>query len=56
MYGCERYGYDGMEELCTDSNALGWMGAMFFVIFTVLGRDQHNTTQHNTTQQTDRAI
>lgn len=37
MYGCERYGYDGMEELCTDSNAMGWMGAIFFVIFTVLG-------------------
>ena len=26
-----------MEELCTDPNATGWIGAAFFVIFTVLG-------------------
>lgn len=37
MYGCEGYGYDGNEALCTDSHAYGWVGALFFVSFVMLG-------------------
>ena len=37
MYGCEGYGYGGMEERCTDSHAFGWVGAMFFVSFVMMG-------------------
>lgn len=37
MYGCENYGYDGNEALCTNSTAYGWVGAGFFVSFVLLG-------------------
>ncbi|MCZ8165130.1 ion transporter [Silanimonas sp.] len=37
MYGCERFGYDGMEALCTASNAQPVLASLFFVSFIVLG-------------------
>ena len=37
MYGCERYGYDGMAELCTQSSAQPLMAVAFFISFVLLG-------------------
>ncbi|NEQ82712.1 MAG: hypothetical protein F6K26_21460, partial [Moorea sp. SIO2I5] len=37
MYGCERYGYDGIEALCTNPSALPLVGVLFFVSFVMLG-------------------
>lgn len=37
MYGCEQYGYDGMQALCTASQAQPVLAALFFVSFILLG-------------------
>lgn len=37
MQGCDRYGYGGVEDLCTAPAAHPWLGAIFFVSFVVLG-------------------
>ncbi|MGH1348109.1 MAG: ion transporter [Nannocystales bacterium] len=37
MYGCEGYGYGGMEHLCTKSAAHPVFGAGFFVTFVLIG-------------------
>jgi len=37
MYGCEGYGYGGMEHLCTNSTAHPLFGAGFFVTFVLIG-------------------
>lgn len=37
MYGCENFGYDGAEALCTASNAQPVLASLFFVSFIVLG-------------------
>ncbi|NEO85829.1 MAG: ion transporter [Spirulina sp. SIO3F2] len=37
MQGCDRYGYEGFEALCTAPAAHPWLGAIFFVSFVVLG-------------------
>lgn len=36
MEGCENYGYDGMEDMCTDSYALPLVSAIYFVTFIIL--------------------
>ncbi len=36
MYGCENYGYDGNEALCTASTAFGWWAAAFFSSFVLI--------------------
>ena len=37
MYGCDQYGYGGMEQLCTAPKASPLGGAVFFVSFVLLG-------------------
>ncbi|MBX2828600.1 MAG: ion transporter [Flavobacteriaceae bacterium] len=37
MYGCDNYGYDGNEALCTNPSASPIGGAVFFVSFVLLG-------------------
>jgi len=37
MYGCANYGYDGIIEKCTNSNAYPIGAALFFVSFVLLG-------------------
>jgi len=37
MYGCDQYGYDGMEELCTHPSASPVGAALFFVSFVLIG-------------------
>jgi voltage-gated sodium channel len=37
MYGCANYGYSGSEALCTASQAQPVLGAVFFVVFVLLG-------------------
>ncbi|QDG52424.1 ion transporter [Persicimonas caeni] len=37
MYGCDEYGYDGVEHLCTDPNAMPVVASAFFVSFVLLG-------------------
>ena len=37
MYGCDQYGYDGMEELCTNPSASPTGAALFFVSFVLIG-------------------
>ncbi len=37
MYGCEAFGYDGKEALCTASNAMPLFGSLYFVSFVLLG-------------------
>ncbi|AUP81102.1 ion transporter [Flavivirga eckloniae] len=37
MYGCENYGYDGNEALCTNSTANPMGSAVFFVTFVLIG-------------------
>lgn len=37
MHGCANYGYDGIMEKCTNSNAYPLGAALFFVSFVLLG-------------------
>lgn len=37
MYGCDQYGYDGMEELCTNPSASPTGAALYFVSFVLIG-------------------
>jgi voltage-gated sodium channel len=37
MYGCDGYGYGGIEELCTEPLAYPVFGALFFVSFMLIG-------------------
>ena len=37
MYGCDQYGYEGMEELCTNPSASPVGAALFFVSFVLIG-------------------
>jgi voltage-gated sodium channel len=37
MYGCDQYGYDGIEELCTNPSASPTGAALFFVSFVLIG-------------------
>ena len=37
MYGCENYGYDGSEALCTNSKAQPLFASLFFVTFVLSG-------------------
>ncbi len=37
MYGCDGYGYGGMEHLCTNPQAYPLFGAAFFVTFVLIG-------------------
>jgi len=37
MYGCDGYGYSGIEELCTQPEAYPVFGAIFFVSFMLFG-------------------
>jgi voltage-gated sodium channel len=36
MYGCENYGYDGIEHLCTMSYGQPLLGSIFFVTFIIV--------------------
>jgi voltage-gated sodium channel len=36
MYGCENYGYSGMEHLCTHSHASGLLAAIYWVVLVLL--------------------
>ena len=37
MYGCDNYGYTGIEDLCTAPQAYPIFGALFFVSFMLIG-------------------
>jgi len=37
MYGCDNYGYGGIEQLCTQPESYPVFGALFFVTFMLLG-------------------
>lgn len=37
MYGCDQSGYDGIEQMCTQPEAYPIFGALFFVMFVLLG-------------------
>lgn len=37
MYGCENFGYDGQEHLCTASQAAPILGPVFFCSFVLFG-------------------
>lgn len=37
MYGCDRYGYDTMVDLCTQPESMPLLGAFFFVTFVLIG-------------------
>jgi len=37
MYGCDAYGYDGMEALCTSPQSYPVFGPLFFVSFMFVG-------------------
>lgn len=37
MYGCANYGYEGAMAMCTNSNAMPVVGALFFVSFVLFG-------------------
>ena len=37
MYGCDQYGYDGNEALCTKPNAMPVFASAFFVSFVLSG-------------------
>lgn len=37
MYGCDVFGYDGMEALCTDPSTFPVLAPLFFVSFILLG-------------------
>ncbi len=36
MYGCDQYGYGGIEAMCTAPTAYGWWAALFFSSFVLL--------------------
>ena len=36
IYGCQQYGYSGMEELCKNSEAFPFLGWLYFVSFVLL--------------------
>ena len=36
VYGCQSYGYSGMEELCESSKAFPFLGWFYFVSFVLL--------------------
>jgi len=37
MWGCDRYGYDNYPELCTSPVPWGWLAAVFFIVFALVG-------------------
>ncbi|NES80066.1 MAG: ion transporter [Moorea sp. SIO2B7] len=37
MYGCDSYGYEGIESLCTEPSASPLISAFFFVSFVLFG-------------------
>ena len=37
MYGCDRYGYDGFPELCTDPAQFPLIAPVFFISFVLMG-------------------
>lgn len=37
MYGCDQYGYGGLESLCQNPQAMPFIAAIFFVSFVLLG-------------------
>mmetsp|Transcript_140 Transcript_140/g.277 ORF Transcript_140/g.277 Transcript_140/m.277 type:complete len:938 (+) Transcript_140:152-2965(+) len=37
MFGCDNYGYDGMEEECKNPKRWGWLAGLYFVVFVILG-------------------
>lgn len=37
MFGCDQYGYDGIEHLCTEPSAYPLFSAIYFVSFMLLG-------------------
>ena len=37
MYGCDNYGYGGIEDQCTAPSAMPVIGAGFFVLFVLIG-------------------
>ena len=37
MYGCDRYGYESLAELCTQPQTMPILGALFFVSFVLIG-------------------
>jgi len=37
IYGCENYGYSGIEERCVDSKEFGAFGALYFTTFVFIG-------------------
>ena len=37
VYGCQSYGYSGLEELCVSSQAFPFLGWFYFVSFVLLG-------------------
>lgn len=37
MYGCAKYGYNGIEELCTNSQSYIWLSPLFFCSFVLFG-------------------
>jgi voltage-gated sodium channel len=37
MYGCDKYGYDNIRELCTTPNSSPFGAALFFVSFVLVG-------------------
>ncbi|GBG27532.1 Voltage-dependent L-type calcium channel subunit alpha-1F [Hondaea fermentalgiana] len=37
MYGCDKYGYDGIESMCTEPYAFYIVAAIYFVFFVLVG-------------------
>ena len=37
MFGCNNYGYDGMQDMCQNPKAMPLVSALFFVSFVLLG-------------------
>mmetsp|Transcript_4811 Transcript_4811/g.8726 ORF Transcript_4811/g.8726 Transcript_4811/m.8726 type:complete len:950 (+) Transcript_4811:212-3061(+) len=37
MYGCDKYGYTGIENLCHNPTAFKSVATIFFVVFTLIG-------------------
>lgn len=37
IYGCDRVGYDGLEEFCVDPEAFPFVAPLFFVSFVLVG-------------------
>jgi voltage-gated sodium channel len=36
MYGCENYGYQGIEHLCVKSNPMGFWAALYWIAFVLI--------------------